>query len=241
MQPSSQSPTHSMKCFLAWGAILGIPFLFYLMLQSLGHQPYTLTDLGTLGGANSRANGLNALGQVVGQADTASNTAHAFLWEKDKITDLGTLGGENSFACDINQKGEVVGWSQLANGETHACLWKDGHCLDLGTLGGKNSFANALNEAGQIVGKAQATHFQYHAFLYDHAKMHDLGTLDGTLNGGMSEATHINERGEITGQVSTEDGAMSALRRIACLLVVAGVLILPPTLMAQQAPTCSIV
>lgn len=40
-----------------------------------------VTDLGTLGGFNSRAMGINDPGQVVGNGDTAGGNLHAFLWE----------------------------------------------------------------------------------------------------------------------------------------------------------------
>src|SRR2546425_818748 len=56
-------------------------------------QTYTLTDLGTLGGQEAVAYGINQTGHVVGKADTAKGTKvcdgygcrtnfvhHAFLW-----------------------------------------------------------------------------------------------------------------------------------------------------------------
>src|SRR4051794_21618990 len=40
----------------------------------------TPLDLGTLGGANSFAAGINAAGQVVGRSTTPGEVTHAFLW-----------------------------------------------------------------------------------------------------------------------------------------------------------------
>ena len=52
---------------------------------------YTITDLGTLGGDESGAYGINDSGQVVGQAQKASGQKRAFLYESGTMTDLGTL------------------------------------------------------------------------------------------------------------------------------------------------------
>ena len=41
---------------------------------------WALTDLGTLGGANSVANGLNNAGQVVGYAEAADGTPYPVMW-----------------------------------------------------------------------------------------------------------------------------------------------------------------
>jgi probable HAF family extracellular repeat protein len=71
---------------------------------------YTVTDLGTLGGAGSRAYAINNDGVVAGEAETAGRRIHAFVWKRGQaMTDLGTLGGPTSRAYDINSNGTVVG------------------------------------------------------------------------------------------------------------------------------------
>ena len=59
-----------------------------------------LTDLGTLGGSNSHAFGINDAGQVVGFSYTAAGSQHAFITGPNGVgmTDLGTLGGGPSDA-----------------------------------------------------------------------------------------------------------------------------------------------
>ncbi|MEA2762347.1 MAG: hypothetical protein QOD47_1631, partial [Gemmatimonadaceae bacterium] len=81
------------------------------------------TDLGTLGGTDSEAFGINNVGQVVGWAFVPSGVEHAFLWTKASgMRDLGTLGG-CSRALAINDNGLVVGSSYTLAGEKHAFLW----------------------------------------------------------------------------------------------------------------------
>jgi len=52
-----------------------------------------MTDLGTLGGTESLARGINDSGQVVGYSATASGHWYAFLYYGGTMADLGTLGG----------------------------------------------------------------------------------------------------------------------------------------------------
>src|SRR4051794_40228268 len=105
-----------------------------------------ITDLGDLGGGNSRGFGLNNIGQVVGDSYTSANYnyEHAFLYSQGQMTDLGILKGwPYSSAYGINDQGRAVG---IANGV--AVLYSNGQITDLGMHPG--SAAYAINNAGQI-------------------------------------------------------------------------------------------
>src|SRR5512136_1531284 len=82
-------------------------------------QP-TITDLGTLGGAWSEANGINDSGQIVGAGITSSGEMRAYLWKNGVVTDLGSLGGPVTYAYTINHVGQIVGKSLTPQGLTHA-------------------------------------------------------------------------------------------------------------------------
>jgi probable HAF family extracellular repeat protein len=72
-----------------------------------------MTDLGTLGGWQSWAYGINSSGQVVGSSYTADNSLHAFLYSGSTMYDLTTMidppaGWTISQATAINDAGQIV-------------------------------------------------------------------------------------------------------------------------------------
>ena len=170
---------------------------------------YTITELGTLGGAQSFARSINNLGQITGNASIASGQLHAFFWDAGVMTDLGILpGGNFSRGFGINDLGQVTGESD--NNIPKAFLFTPGvpGLVNIGTLaGGASAFGADLNDSGQIVGSS-SNGMNTRAFLYSGGTMRDLGTLRGTTN-AFARAWGINASGEVVGLSNTADGATS--------------------------------
>jgi len=163
------------------------------MLSTAGAEtPYTVINLGTLGGDGSSAWDINNERQIVGHSQTASSQyGHAFVWENNMIQGLGSLGGEASEAYAINQLGQVVGRSDYNDDPTvyHAFLWENGVMSDLGTLGGDWSVAEDINNLGQVVGQSGNRGFIWQD-----------GTMTQLVGGTSSHAIGINNLGQVVGQ-----------------------------------------
>jgi probable HAF family extracellular repeat protein len=115
-------------------------------------------DLGTLGGPQSSATGLNDAGTVVGYAYVSPTSWHAIAFKSGKMTDLGTLpGGLASQALGINNAGDIVGTSSLSGSTlSHAFIFHNGQMQDLNTLIGQTlgwtlTSAISINAMGQIL------------------------------------------------------------------------------------------
>jgi probable HAF family extracellular repeat protein len=137
----------------------------------------TVRDLGTLGGDNSAATGVNDNGQVVGAAENEKGDMHAFLWDETKgMRDLGVLGQRTeTWAVGLNNDGDVVGFAAQPDSirfdtERVAFLYTGGQMVDLNTRmdpasGWHLMKASGINDSGQIVGNGKNSAGQFHAFL----------------------------------------------------------------------------
>lgn len=106
---------------ILWGTPAGATHNHAAMWDGAESSP--IIDLGTFGGQESWAYGINNSDQVVGWAELPEGNYHAFLWDRGEMLDLGTLGGLFSSAYAISDNGTIVGFAHDAQGQTHAVRW----------------------------------------------------------------------------------------------------------------------
>lgn len=143
----------------------------------------TLTDLGTLGGNNSAAFGINNTNQVVGTSQNSSGQNRAFLYGNVfKGLEVVTNAVFNPSTATFDQ---VVTTNQLFGLAM----------TSLGTLpGGTTSEARGINNSGLVAGWADFTG-KSRAFLYGGA-LTNIGLLAG---GQFSQAVALNDAGQLVG------------------------------------------
>ncbi|MBS1788396.1 MAG: hypothetical protein JST85_11780 [Acidobacteria bacterium] len=172
---------------------------------SAAMQSGVFTDLGALGVLDSKAYGINAVGQIVGVSSDLMSKKHAFLWD-GSMHDLGVLPNTTeSFAYAINDAGQVVGVSMSLGSVTpRAFIWQNNSMTDIGGF-----TPRAINKNGDVVGAS--TTKRNNVEWYDRACLWRNGALTdlGTLAGNYSYAYGINDAGQIAGASFTASDANS--------------------------------
>ena len=179
---------------------------------------YKITDLGTLGGVNSRATlatAINDAGQVVGRADFPGKIFYAFFWDPQNPQTMIYLHTgwpwPTSIAFSVNNSGRVVGGTVPINamplGDAFYCadpLSEVPTMVDLdSSVQGSTSIARGINNASRVVGHQRRQGERDRAVFWDLAAQL-LKPFPGKPPG--SKAAAINGGGKIVGRADI-DGA----------------------------------
>lgn len=223
-----------MKCAIASRrcAALTLAGSYMLVSPAFAAAPKLhFTDLGTFGGRDSRAYGINNRGQVVGYSQSHVTTVfrdydwinqkwietpgsydpeNAFVYDHGKVYDLGRTN-ESSRAWGINDAGQIVGSVGDASNTRRAFRTLQGPLKEtdeLGFLDGsiQSSQATAINDAGLIVGDTYDAQGGA-SFIYRNDKMINAGSILGSPG----NATAVNNNGKIVGQSYLQPGHIGPL------------------------------
>jgi probable HAF family extracellular repeat protein len=176
----------------------------------LGGATYSVTDLGSLGGLQSKARAINNAGRVVGQSSLPSSVnSFPFAWDGASMLNMESFtGGSSGDAQALNEFGYAVGSAETSAGNVHPFIWSDIFGKrDLGTLGGDFAVAFDINDGVQVVGQSEIQALVDRGFVWSPAT--GMQAIP-TLGGASSAAYGINNLGQIVGGSSTSNGAFHA-------------------------------
>ena len=195
-------------------SLIAFAFLLSLHVSAFAQAPprYTVTDLGSLGGQECAATGLNDKGQVVGGADTArkgkglENITNVFVWQNGKMRTVPGLDGSHAYVVAVNAAGQMVGAysADPLKAKFASALFAPGGRVKL--LGGfpatqhgySLSQGQAINAKGQIVGVSNNQ-----AFLWSRGQLRKLKPPPGYQ---ASQAWSVNDKGQAAGKADRNVG-----------------------------------
>lgn len=161
----------------------------------------------TVGMADAAALDVNDSGMVLGEGiEEATGRQVAWVWHRGRVQRLAGLGGD-TYGSSINEHGTVVGVAFTADGNGRAVRWtKPSAAPDvlpqLRDIGGGEALG--INDRGQMVGRVIEGSFDAQ-FPVSWDRRHRIRPLpdDPSQDLVIGLATSINNRGQVTGGMST--------------------------------------
>lgn len=155
---------------------------------------------------------LNERTQVAFNEPLPEGRSAGRFYDGTRIRPLGTLGGATTFVNALNNFEQVTGYSTLdASERGHAFRWSPATgMMDLGTTrGGDESEGYDINNMGEVAGVVRFPDDRpTRAVLWRPGER----PLDLGLNGGVTGALYINDRGQVAGTVLDNNGKPQAFR-----------------------------
>lgn len=153
----------------------------------------TFTGFGFPGTANTFGEGINDLGQIVGnyESDDASG---AFLYENGTFTTISDPNASGTSAYKINNAGEIVGVISVDN-VAQGFVELNNVFTTISYPGAGSTYGMGLNDAGDVVGDYEDASGNSHGFLYSGGVFTSIDG-PGALNTNLAD---INDSEQIVG------------------------------------------
>ncbi len=165
-------------------------------------------QLGTLGGLNAAALGINDSDRVVGYSTLAGESqVRAFQWANGVMLPLPTpAGATQTYAYDISNNNHIVG-VYAGSFPARPVMWQNGQMVQLAIPGwSRTGQASAVNDAGVAVGNYEINQANgtFAAVAWSGGQRLELGNLGGPFP--YAVASDINNRGQIVGTSNSANG-----------------------------------
>jgi probable HAF family extracellular repeat protein len=169
-----------------------LSFISTLALSSASLASYSVTDLGNFGALSIQPLDINNSGQVIAFGYQAGGVADymGYLYSNGAVTALGVRMNPT----DINDNGDVVGYGWSSAASAGPFIYSGGSFSPTGPA------AAVINNSGSMAGDIEVAGGNRHAALNSNGVITDLGTLGG----GNSLATAINNNGDVVGWAQTD-------------------------------------
>lgn len=122
--------------------------------------------------APSIANGINDLGDIVGEFNQGGPNDVGFLLHQGKLTVISFPGAQGgTFPRSINNQGVVVGTYRLTEDDIdRGFMWKSGNFTNIAVPGALNTIPQKISDNGDIVGTFDDTSNFEHGFSFDQGR-----------------------------------------------------------------------
>ena len=180
--------------------------------RAIRYHNGVLTDLSPLVGVDSTAIGINNRGVIIDETyQPNAEGLFPYLLADGKKTEL-RLPWKKAYVYGINNSGTVLGgYLTAADEKFQLFLYREGKPVEIGAPPGYDgtsiSGSSSFNDAGEVVvtaykGSPTVGSTTFQAFLYREGRWTKLGTHDGKN----SDASGINNRGEVVGMTDASNG-----------------------------------
>lgn len=155
---------------------------------------------------DTRADGINARGDIVGLYYDSEGVGHGYLLHKGAFSTIDVPGATLTAAFSLNAQGDIAGRFADADGIDHGFLLKDGTFTQIDYPGASGTWARGINNAGNIVGSHFNTDGSEHGFILKDGTFHTVNVPDSSCTHvGMAEDDGLSLAGSFC---NTADGML---------------------------------